>query len=471
MIIVLFLVQIIFSFLAVIAKILLNSDNVNSFDYYLFKIIGENDENVFIIFLRYFILLSSLIPISLIVNLEMVRLTQAYFTIENLDLKNKEVNRNCKVSTTTVNEELGQIEYVLTDKTGTLTQNKMILRGLMIGDKLFGGDFVLDSHGDKSFKVKSKDQFDQELDLYLRNQTDQKMPYAMDVAHFKVPIQKIGTTSAPKNSNLENSRVEGNDQINFMEQARLSFRKHSQIENSDDGAVQDNINLKKKVKRQESLIIDHHIEAQKQKLILRTNTLADLYPEEQYKYADVAKSSEYMEGMSHGMPNLKLPTYPIHLTSSQDRHGPLETNPLKFTKKGREVDLDAERQNQIKFMDDIEKNDEVLQQNKFFFDLPAKDRVYPKCNYQNGTVFETYTELAHEFMACAALCHELLVEEKKEADGNISKSYQGSSPEEIAICLGAKQCGIEFMGNKLGSSKVDFLGEIQDWEVLIVSYF
>jgi magnesium-transporting ATPase (P-type) len=82
---------------------------------------------------------------------------------------------------------------------------------------------------------------------------------------------------------------------------------------------------------------------------------------------------------------------------------------------------------------------------------------------------EYYTGLTREFLTCVALCHELLVEEKTEKDGSVTKSYQGSSPDEIAICKGAKQSGVEFMGNSFGVSKVDFLGEMQAWEVLIVS--
>jgi magnesium-transporting ATPase (P-type) len=168
MIVVLFIIQIILSIAAVLIKIIVNAFYDNPFDTFLDEQIDEDDSNVLIVFIRYFILLSSLIPISLIVNLEMIRLVQAYFIIESLDLKNKELNRKCKVSTTTVNEELGQIEYILTDKTGTLTQNKMILRGLIIGDQLFGGDFSLDEQGDKVFNVKSKEEFDQDLEGFLR---------------------------------------------------------------------------------------------------------------------------------------------------------------------------------------------------------------------------------------------------------------------------------------------------------------
>ena len=152
-------------------------------------VFDEYTIDIWDLYIRYFILLNSLIPISLIVNLEMVRLMQAYLIFENLDLKSKQLNRKCKISTTAINEELGEVQYVLTDKTGTLTQNKMILRGIMIGDRLFGGEFSVEETGEKQFKPKTKTGIDPELDKLLIGSSENSLPYPMDISTFKIQNQ------------------------------------------------------------------------------------------------------------------------------------------------------------------------------------------------------------------------------------------------------------------------------------------
>lgn len=65
----------------------------------------NKDHYSMITFFTYFLLLNTMIPISLIVSLEFVRLFQAYFLAKDIDLSNKE--HKFRQNTFTINEELG----------------------------------------------------------------------------------------------------------------------------------------------------------------------------------------------------------------------------------------------------------------------------------------------------------------------------------------------------------------------------
>ena len=81
--------------------------------------------------LGYFILVNTILPISLIVTLQMIKVVQKYEFLSN-GLYRSDTQR-CEANSIEVHEELGQIQLVLSDKTGTLTQNVMIGRRLHMG--------------------------------------------------------------------------------------------------------------------------------------------------------------------------------------------------------------------------------------------------------------------------------------------------------------------------------------------------
>jgi phospholipid-transporting ATPase len=47
-------------------------------------------------------------------------------------------DRKAKVSSTSIIEELGQIDYIFSDKTGTLTRNVMEFKFMHVGNELYG---------------------------------------------------------------------------------------------------------------------------------------------------------------------------------------------------------------------------------------------------------------------------------------------------------------------------------------------
>ncbi|XP_071720404.1 phospholipid-transporting ATPase 1-like [Rutidosis leptorrhynchoides] len=82
----------------------------------------------FFAFLSSIIVFQIMIPISLYITMELVRLGQSYFMIEDKHMYDSSTNSRFQCRSLNINEDLGQIRYVFSDKTGTLTENKMEFR-------------------------------------------------------------------------------------------------------------------------------------------------------------------------------------------------------------------------------------------------------------------------------------------------------------------------------------------------------
>ncbi|EMD44951.1 phospholipid-transporting P-type ATPase, putative [Entamoeba histolytica KU27] len=108
---------------------------------------GTNDKlSYFWIFFTFIILYNNLVPISLYVCLEIIKLIQAFFIENDEDIKHS-VNARCR--NTNLVEELGTVKFIFADKTGTLTKNEMRFKKCFIDGNEFTTSFSFDNANQK----------------------------------------------------------------------------------------------------------------------------------------------------------------------------------------------------------------------------------------------------------------------------------------------------------------------------------
>jgi phospholipid-translocating ATPase len=132
--------------------------------------------------MRFLVLFSTIVPISLRVNLDMGKSAFSWFIHRDPGIP------GAVVRTSTIPEDLGRIEYLLSDKTGTLTQNEMEMKKIHVGTVSYANEAM------------------DEVTTYVRQGFHVQL--TTDPATHNMLVTPSSTFSAPANAGATRTRRE-----------------------------------------------------------------------------------------------------------------------------------------------------------------------------------------------------------------------------------------------------------------------
>ncbi|CAH2236701.1 jg20919 [Pararge aegeria aegeria] len=154
-------------------------------------------KNIFQDLFSFLLLYYYIIPMSLYVTIELYKFIGAFFIGWDEDLRCDETGRSAMANTSDLNEDLGQVEVLFSDKTGTLTKNLMVFKACSIKGQIYE---------ERDSKLYDLERFDEPVDIF---QTDIKLFFTILALCHSVQVSS-------EDMKKLSARFTGSDSLQFI---------------------------------------------------------------------------------------------------------------------------------------------------------------------------------------------------------------------------------------------------------------
>eukprot|EP01038_Epipyxis_sp_PR26KG_P013375 gene13375-17935_t len=197
----------------------------------------SSSTNSYLTFFTFATLYNNFVCISMYVSLEMVYLCQSFFIGNDLKLYDPVLDVPAECHSSGMCADLGQVSYILSDKTGTLTKNLMVVKQYSIADKLYSDDYqsrtaqvdLVKANAVQISKIQEKEQKNPLLLPSVPKQANE-LPVLVwpleDVPTFSADMyqhQKSLVTKKLDHTNSINSSQDLHEKFEFEDRLKIDF--------------------------------------------------------------------------------------------------------------------------------------------------------------------------------------------------------------------------------------------------------
>lgn len=156
------------------------------------------------IIIAFIIMFNNVVPLALYISLEIVKIGQLLLLNSDIDMYHAESDTPARCNTNTILENLGQVGYIFSDKTGTLTDNIMKFRKLSVAGTVWLHEMDLEQEEDGD-DIPKPVVASEEVGYFNRKPSIQKSEIVSPIIHEE-QINDLETPMSPTRPSVSGRR-------------------------------------------------------------------------------------------------------------------------------------------------------------------------------------------------------------------------------------------------------------------------